>query len=122
VITNLLLLSEENVLSFIAVLGELGDVAFYQGKYDECLRMYGRIRDIYVETSPNSMEMATVCHNMGMCCMKLAELDAAEKSFTEALNMWTALFPRGHDQILIIGQLLREVRQMKLGHYYSTRF
>jgi hypothetical protein len=42
-----------------------------------------------------------VCHNMGMCCMKLAELDAAEKSFTEALNMWTALFPRGHDQILI---------------------
>ena len=36
---------------------------------------------------------------MGFCCMKLAQLDAAEESFLQAHTMYSGLFPEGDDRI-----------------------
>ena len=36
---------------------------------------------------------------MGVCHIKLAQLDAAEESLLQALSMYSALFPGGDDRI-----------------------
>ena len=40
-----------------------------------------------------------VCHNMGMCYVKLSQLDAAEEAFSQSLAIWTKIFPQGDDSI-----------------------
>ena len=49
----------ENVLSSIVVLWALGRIAFSQGRYEESLRMRGRLHDILMTTSPKSEDLAT---------------------------------------------------------------
>jgi tetratricopeptide (TPR) repeat protein len=97
------------------VLWDLGEISFDQGGYGESLQMRRRLHDIYLEISPNSKEMAAVCHNMGVCYGKLSLLDAAEESFTKALNIKRSLFPPGHDRIRSTERELHRTWQWKYG-------
>jgi serine/threonine-protein kinase len=99
----------------INVLWDLGEISFDQGGYGESLQMRRRLHDIYLEISPNSKEMAAVCHNMGVCYGKLSLLDAAEESFTKALNIKRSLFPPGHDRIRSTERELHRTWQWKYG-------
>ena len=46
---------------------------------------------------------------MGFCCMKLAQLDAAEESFLQALSIYSALFPEGDDRISYSETIIIEI-------------
>lgn len=101
--------------SIVTVLKELSNIAFIQEWYEESLQMYGKLRNIFIRTpsESESEEMATVCHNMGMCYAKLSNLNAAEEAFSESLRIKTSIFPRGHRRIFDTEQALQQVRQLK---------
>ena len=103
----------------VVVLRNLCSTTAYQGQYDESLQMHRRLYDILMKVSPKSEEMATgrccyeqmsgchcycyflctVCFNMGVCHMKLSQLDAAEKAFSQSMSIMSAIFPHGHGMI-----------------------
>ena len=40
-----------------------------------------------------------VCQNMGVCYVKLSQLDAAEEVFSQSLAIQNEIFPQGDDRI-----------------------
>jgi hypothetical protein len=52
---------------------------------------------------------------MGCCLAKLSQFDAAEELLMQSLKIFHAVFPQGHDSIVVIEQILQKVRQVKHG-------
>ncbi|XP_062504496.1 uncharacterized protein LOC134181269 [Corticium candelabrum] len=69
-------------------------------------------------TTSHPVQKAIVLHDIGLCEMRLSQLDRAEKTFTETLKIVQSLRPREHEdlQMLYIKNLVGLVRFLK---YYQ---
>ena len=43
--------------------------------------------------------LCVVCYGMALCYTQLSQLDVAEEAFSQSLEIYTAVFPCGHDRI-----------------------
>ena len=55
--------------------------------------------DVLINNITILLLLCLVCHNMGACYVKLSQLDAAEKAFSQSLQLKTSLYSPGHYKI-----------------------
>jgi Tfp pilus assembly protein PilF len=63
------------------------------------------------------MDMATVCHNMGWCYIKLSQFDAAEETLSRAQSVLTAMGSEDERISSSVERALHEVWQLKFGRW-----
>jgi hypothetical protein len=95
----------------------IGIASLHEQQYEESLQVLGRLRDIHMTVSPNSLETAYVCQHIGLAHRALSQFSAAEKAILQAQRICTALLPPGDKVISFMQLALEEIRQSKVGQW-----